>query len=200
MPTRCRSPRERRRTSRSASASQSRLASHRRAVGLRADFVAEDIACRQYSVQRRAGEGVDPAIGQQGTLTRQGISRERVNVAPAEPNRARVDRTRSGDRGKQGRLAGPIGSQHRPTLARRDRHAERIDEHALRCPQRDANEFQQPAFHQRRPRNQRNTGTPISAVSTPTGSCSGAKAVRATVSATTTSVPPSSIEAGSTTR
>ena len=43
----------------------------------------------------------------------------------------------------------------------------------------------------------RNTGTPISAVRTPTGNCCGAITVRASVSANTSIEPPASTEAGS---
>ena len=42
----------------------------------------------------------------------------------------------------------------------------------------------------------RQTGTPIKAVSTPTGSCCGAITVRAKVSATTSRLPPASADAG----
>jgi hypothetical protein len=47
---------------------------------------------------------------------------------------------------------------------------------------------------------QQQTGTPISAVSTPTGSCCGAITVRAAVSARVSRVPPASAAAGISTR
>lgn len=43
-------------------------------------------------------------------------------------------------------------------------------------------------------------GTPSSAVITPTGSCCGATSVRAIVSVSSSSVPPASAQAGSSTR
>jgi hypothetical protein len=42
----------------------------------------------------------------------------------------------------------------------------------------------------------KNRGTPISAVNAPTGNCRGAAAIRASVSAKVSNVPPSSMDAG----
>lgn len=61
---------------------------------------------------------------------------------------------------------------------------------------------QPPYAAMRRSRRMRikNSGTPITAVSAPTGSCRGDAATRARVSARVSSVPPSRIDAGTTTR
>src|SRR3989442_962634 len=105
-------------------------------------------------------------------------------------------------------FAAPIGAKHRVEFAQADRQRH-VSQRVVRGPRVAIANVLEPEHHdfpriahavhaivQRRSRNA-NTGTPISAVTTPTGSSRGATTVRASVSANASSAPPPRKAAGS---
>ena len=113
-----------------------------------------------------------------------------------------VEFAQPSERAEQRRLARAVGAGQTPALAGSDHEIEPVDEHALTGAQRQGVGLQQRGTHRitRRESNQRNTGTPIIAVMTPTGNCVGASTVRAMRSASMRSAPPASAAAGSSMR
>src|SRR5438552_5131767 len=122
-------------------------------------------------------------------------------AAPVRGQRNAVERDRSGLRGAQAgegedeaRLARAVAPEEGPERARREREVERANELAPARGDPESGRFQ----HQRSfPSRKSSTGTPIAAVRTPTGSSAGAAAVRASVSARASRLPPRQAESGS---
>ena len=105
-----------------------------------------------------------------------------------------------GERVHQRRLAAAVAPEYRPHLPRFERDAHVAAQHAPRYLQLEVTTTEN-AWHQfLRPSSHNIAGTPTSAISTPTGSCCGAHAVRAAVSARVMRLPPSSTARGSSAR
>ena len=107
----------------------------------------------------------------------------------------------AGQGGQQGRLASPVAAQDGQSLTARHAEVEAVDDGLVADADAQLAGFDQRLVHfgcldSRK----RKTGTPISAVSTPTGSCCGASTVRARVSASSRKLPPASAQAGNSRR
>ena len=109
----------------------------------------------------------------------------------------RLGRPQSRERSQQRGLAAAVASEYRPDLAGAEFERQAVDQRPAR--ERRCADLQR-AASLRPARSNNRTGTPSSAVSTPTGNCKGAQRLRARVSATTSRLPPASTEAGSSQR
>ena len=160
------------------------------------------VATGECGFQYGAGKGIVVPLRQPATVLRS-LAWAKVCVrGTAQRDLAGIGITQPGEHRKQGRFAGAIPAKDGQPLAGLQSKVEigadlmfaDADIKAMRFDQRGT-------IHRGCLANRnRNTGTPISAVSTPTGSCCGATMVRASVSASVNIVPPARTDAGSSRR
>ena len=144
------------------------------------------MAADERGLEHRRGKEIDRVLREiaapQRTLARPEPRKRRTVVG----NLARRGSEEAGERCDERRLPGAVRADDRPAFAGADVEIESGDERAPPDREREAAacETRRGSAHDRpRDSNARNTGTPTSAVITPTGSCTGATTVRASVSA-----------------
>ena len=161
------------------------------------------MAAEQHHVGDAGAEGIVLRLRQQAALARQLAHRPVGQRLALEHDASGTRRAQPGQRVQQRGLAAAVGPQHAPQFAAMHLQVEGVDQRARSGHHLQAFHVEQRLGHRRPPRpssRAMKVGTPSSAVITPTGSCCGATSVRAIVSVTSSSVPPASAQAGSSTR
>src|SRR6266567_2348225 len=149
------------------------------------------VATQQHRLAHALWEQVVLALGKHAHQARQGAPRPGVRRASQDLDLTGDERHEAEGRAHQRRLAAAVGSEHRVQLAGREleRDAHEAVARGVRVTARDAAQRDDQLTVHRRSR-KANTGTPIRAVTIPTGSSRGATTVRARVSAAASRMPP----------
>src|SRR6266568_1842004 len=151
------------------------------------------IAAEHDVIEHAAPETGVLVLGQHGDAPGEIAAPVRAEWNSVERDRARLRGAQAGEGENKARLACAVATEQRPALPRRERKLECTDELA-------AADTQLESFgpeHQRDlARRRSSTGTPISAVTTPTGSSVGAASERASVSASASRLPPRQAASG----
>jgi hypothetical protein len=116
---------------------------------------------------------------------------QRSDGLAVDPDRARIERPSAGDGPQQRRFSGAVGTDERDELSVGDGQRNVFEYAASAVGQRDAGDFDHAA--RRRKARKRKIGTPNIESRTPTGRSSGGAIERATASAKTTSIAPTSV-------
>ena len=162
------------------------------------------VAADQHGFQHAGGEGVALMLRQQSAQARRAARSERGVAVAGEQDFAGLRRAQSGQRMQQRGFSDTVAAENGKALARLDRQVEPAHHPggANRDGQIASGQQRRHVgsnFGARASRN-RNTGTPIRAVRTPTGNCCGAMMLRASVSARVSNAPPARVTAGSSKR
>src|SRR5215472_9131338 len=144
-------------------------------------------------VEHAAPEVGGVVLQQQGDAAREIGAGEVAQRDAVERHRARLRRAQPGERVDEAGLPRAVAPEQGPALPRLEREVERAHQLGAACGEGQLRGGE----HQRSlARSRRSTGTPIIAVSTPTGSSAGAATVRASVSASASRLPPRQAASG----
>src|SRR5690606_24829244 len=173
--------------------------------------IAQPAAGARLAREHHGLQGVEPegrleGLRQQAAHAGQAGDVVVTDRPPGEEQGAAARREQAGDGGDETALAGAVRADHAPELAGRDDPVEGTEQaaavgrmhHGIAPLDQGAG-----GLHRRarlRTSSARKTGTPTRETIAPTGSWVGATTVRASVSASTTSAPPASTQAGSSVR
>src|SRR5690606_4158980 len=159
------------------------------------------MAPAETGFQHRGREGIRVLLHQHAQALRGAAAAERCEISAIQLDASGGGRAQAGERQQARGLADAVRAQQADAAARLQRHRELFadglagDAHAELMQREPAHAGLRERFS-----SHRNSGTPMKAVTTPTGNCLGAITVREAVSASTSSVPPSNAAAGSSRR
>ena len=134
----------------------------------------------------------------EGAQPREPAAADRAQLLTAPAHAAARDVLQPGDGAHERRLARPVGPDDGDQAARVERQVGGVQDRRAADPHLDVARLEQRAHQTALRSSQRNSGTPSTTISGPTGSSRGASTMRASVSPASSSAAPASADVGTT--